>query len=382
MFDTPLGWLLLPASAVLGWAWARRGGAIRGVDTASHGQAIAGLSSLARDDADAAIASLSAAVAAEPRAIELRLTLGGLFRKRGEIDRAITLHEALLNLPELPPDFAARLRLELAQDYLKGGVMDRAESLGLELLDTPQAAEALELLLDLYEQARDWPHAIEAAQRWQAVRGSSAAVRIAQYHCELADAARAGEQDDLASEHAQRALAVDHNCARAWLLLGTIAEHGGKVRQAFEHYRRLLELDPRWIALALDPTYRSAKALQAADAYGAFLDEAEALPAAPFAVVLAKARWLAECDAAPQAKAYLGQRLASQPQWPGIVQWLEWMGLGENAEGAALLAGLQKKLAMQARYTCTHCGFSTSVLFWQCPSCKQWASIRVVEVGL
>jgi len=168
MVDSVLSWLLLPLGAALGWAWARR----RGGEEAprSREQAVA---SLADDDSDQAVAALSHAADADPAAAELQLTLGGLFRRRGELDRAIRLHETLLARTDLPRKVADAARIELAQDYLKAGLLDRAEELlqGMEG-ESPQLAAALELLLDLYEQARDWPQALDAARRTTAASGT------------------------------------------------------------------------------------------------------------------------------------------------------------------------------------------------------------------
>src|SRR5581483_11054345 len=166
-------WLLLPFGMALGWAWARRRGAVEGAPS-SREAAAAGLGSL--DPDDQAVAALSHAADADPAAAELQLTLGALFRKRGEIDRAIRLHETLLARSDLPRQVADAARIELAQDYLKAGLLDRAETLlqGMEG-SSAQLAGALELLLDLYEQARDWPQALEVARRLQAVRGQSLA---------------------------------------------------------------------------------------------------------------------------------------------------------------------------------------------------------------
>jgi len=128
MFDSVLAWLLLPLGAALGWAWARRRPDGES-EPRSREDTMAGLNSLANDNTDQAITALSRAADADPAAAELQLTLGGLFRKRGETDRAIRLHEAILARPDLSQKLADTARIELAQDYLKAGLLDRAESL-------------------------------------------------------------------------------------------------------------------------------------------------------------------------------------------------------------------------------------------------------------
>jgi lipopolysaccharide biosynthesis regulator YciM len=381
MFDTPFEWLLLLLGVALGWALARRGGALAVRPDASRADAIASLSSLARDDADQAIAALTRAVAAEPGAVELRLTLGGLFRKRGEIDRAILLHEAVLGAPGLSAEQSALACFELAQDYLRGGVMDRAESLAQSLVESPyQAAEALELLLDLYEQAHDWPQAINAAQRWQAVRGQSAATRIAHYHCELADAALAAARIDEAADEAKRAQSIDPLSTRASMILGAVDEKRGRPAEAVEHYRRALETTPVFARELLPPIERCAQASRNPRVYAEILEEGNALADVPLPLVLAKTRWLAATGG--DAAAFLTARLASRPEWESLLMWLEISGSARaaGAEWETVRAGLQKQLAARPRYRCSHCGFTPGLLFWQCPSCKLWGTVRPVDV--
>jgi lipopolysaccharide biosynthesis regulator YciM len=382
VFDNPFTWLLLPACVALGWALARRVGKLTLEAEALRGEAVAGgLTNLAHDDSDEAIAALTQAVEAEPAAVELRLTLGGLFRKRGEIDRAIRLHESLLASDGLSAAQSARARLELAHDYLKAGVIDRAESLAVSLLDAGiDMGEALELLLDLYEQTRDWQQAIAMAQRWQAVRGRSAAPRIAHYHCELAEAARAGGDLPQAVACAESALSVDPDCVRASILLAGIYEKLGKPTEALRHYRRVPEQDIAYFAEVLTPIRRCAEAAGDKKLFAELLAQAEDVPKVPAAVILAKAQWLAETGGA--ASTYLAGRLAQRPDWEGLLLWLELSGFSTAAGDSwqAVRTGLHKRLAAQPRYSCTQCGFKPSVLFWQCPSCKGWGTIRPVDV--
>jgi lipopolysaccharide biosynthesis regulator YciM len=379
MFDDLFSWLLLPVCAALGWALARR--AERHVaqpsEATSRNDAIAGLGSLIRDDADEAITALTRAIEAEPGAVELQLTLGGLFRKRGEIDRAIRLHESMMEATHLTAEQSAQARLELARDYLKAGVVDRAESLAQSLLESPLlAGDGLEVLLDLYEQTRDWPQAISMARRWQAVRGRSAAGRVAQYHCELAETARAGGDFAKALKEAEAALAIDRGCVRASLLLGAIHEKQNDPAQALQAYARVLEQNPAYFAEALVPLRRCADATGEQRALGELLDEAEKNPSVPMAVVLAKAQWLATQGG--EAGAYLATRLAARPDWEGLLQWIELTGVAATAGDAwkAMQTSLRKKLAAQPQYLCSQCGFKGGVLFWQCPSCKNWSTVK------
>jgi lipopolysaccharide assembly protein B len=369
MPDSLFAWLLLPLGMALGWALSRSRGAARAT--------LDGLDSPANDDAQA-IDALSRAAAAEPGTAELQLTLGGLFRKRGELDRAIRIHEEVLKRPLSAPE-AARARLELAQDYLKAGLLDRAEALLQELEESgQQQTAALELQLDLHEQSRDWMQAIGAARRLQAARGSSAAPRIAHYWCELAESARLGGDPRAAAEAMQKAQEQDPDCVRASMIQAALAESGKDWGGAIKAYWRAMQQDGRYfneVVAKVEHCYQQAG--KAGD-YPQFLEEAERTLGESAAPALARARWLKAQN--QDLRGYLGPQLAKKPTREGLLLWLD----GGPAEPAvqAVQEGLKKALQTQPRYTCLACGMRPSVLFWQCPNCKKWGSVVPVEERL
>jgi len=373
-------WLLLPLGMALGWAWARRRGATEGVPR-SREDAAAGLGSLDTDDQ--AIAALSHVADAEPAAAELQLTLGALFRKRGEIDRAIRLHETLLARGDLPRPVADAARIELAQDYLKAGLLDRAEALlqGMEG-SSPQLAGALELLLDLYEQARDWPQALEAGRRLQSVKGQSLGPRLAQYCCEMAESAQLQKDAAGAGRLLQQALEHNPECVRASLAQAALAEAAKDWPAAIKAYWRAMQQDGRFfaeVAPALERCYQETGDRQG---YSQFLAEAETALAQSAAPALFRARWL---QAQRQdVRAYFGEHLARRPTRQGMLLWLE-LGAGEPGAPAwlgTLAESLKKSLQSRPRYACGSCGLQPSMLFWQCPRCKRWETVAPVEEKL
>ena len=381
MFDSTITWLLLPLGVALGLAWARNRPAAGG-EPASREDTLAGLNSLANDNADQAIAALSRAADAEPAA-ELQLTLGALFRKRGEIDRAIQLHEAILARSDLPRKIADAARIELAQDYLKAGLLDRAESLlqGMEGTSA-QLSGALELLLDLYEQARDWPQAIETARRLQSVKGQSSAMRIAQYWCELADTAQHGGDSAKASHDLQNALEQNPECVRASIAQAVLAEAAKDWAAAIKAYWRAMQQDGRFFTEVVPAMERCYAATGDKRGYAQFLDEAETSLTQSAAPALVKARWL--LAQGQDLRDYFGEHLARKPTRQGMLLWLDG---GVNEEGAppwlqTMRESLKKSLQALPRYTCTSCGLQPSMLFWQCPKCKRWETVVPVEEKL
>lgn len=369
MFENLLSWLLFPLGVVLGLSLARKR------DTEPAGRtmhAITPVSQAPLGDDDSAIAALSLAIESQPEAIELELTLGTLFRKRGELDRAIRLHESLLERPALAEAQTASIKRELAQDFLRAGLMDRAESLLVGLVEQgSDLGPSLELLLEAYEQGRDWPAAMATAQRLQGVLGSSMAPRIAHHYCEQADAARAQGNAAAATKAAQQALDIDRDCARASLLLGALAEVAKDWPAAIRAYQRVIPQDRRYLSEAIEPLARCYRETGEASAWYQFLSDTEADHPDSLAIALAKASSLRA--GGREADDYLATRLARKPDWRGLLIWLE--GKPFEPAGTTMLEAYKKRLAARPRYRCASCGLQPGVLFWQCPSCKRWATI-------
>jgi lipopolysaccharide biosynthesis regulator YciM len=377
MTETLADWLLLPLGIVLGWTLARKGRSPR--TSAAHADSFAEAGSLAQEDFDQAISALSHAAGHDSAGIEIQLTLGSLFRKRGEIDRAIRLHEAALARSGLTAAQAEAARYELAQDYLKAGLLDHAERLLLELAESGSRTVALERLLELYEQSRDWERAIETARHLQSARGQSLAPRIAHYRCELAEAARAQGKAADAQRHFQQALEEDRQCVRASLGLAALAEADKDWTAAIRAYWRALQQDGRFfpeVAPALERCYRETGDLQG---YAQFLDEAETAFPDSAAPALAKARWLQAQGR--RLRGYLAPHLGRKPTREGLLLWLDG-GAEEDAAPASLqpfLSALRKSIQARPRYACRACGLTPAAFYWQCPGCRQWGSIAPVE---
>lgn len=371
-----LAWLMLPLGAALGWYLARRWPRPHEHETRGSPEYLTGLTHLVNQDPDQAIAAFVKAVEVDDETIELHLTLGSLFRKRGEVDRALRIHENLLARPSLKPLYRNQARFELAQDFLKAGVIDRAEALFRELVAQGMFLQpSLENLLALYEQVRDWRQALEAARQLEAVKSASLRPLIGQYYCELSEAARARKDAPEALRLAGRALAEHAECVRASLLQGALHEAAGDVPAAIKSYRRVPDQDARFVGEVLEPIRRCFEALGDRGGYAAFLEEAEELWPHP-SVSLARARLMREEKIDPSA--YLVERLQRQPHWRGLDLLLQVSG-ERVPEAAPLVEGLRqamvKVLERRPVYQCIHCGFTPSLLFWQCPSCKQWTTV-------
>src|SRR4029079_2757132 len=157
-----------------------------------------------------------------PQTVELHFALGSLFRRRGEVDRAIRMHQNLVERPDLQGEQKRVALFELAQDYLKAGLLDRAEELFLKLDGTPHAEPALKFLLEIYEQEKDWQKAIGAAEKLESVTGRSHQKEIANFYCELASIEIMHTRPQAARPHLASALSHHRLCVRANVLLGDL----------------------------------------------------------------------------------------------------------------------------------------------------------------
>lgn len=379
MFESFFDGLLLLLGMALGWALSRAANAAKRDQNRTREEIVTGFSREGVDDPDDAVAALSRAADSDPQAIGLQMTLGALFRKRGEMDRAIRVHEAIVSRPGLSAMEFNQAQLELARDFLKAGLLDRAESLLEPMINAPDAGDALELLIELHEQTQAWTAAIDTAQRWQSVTGRPAARRIAQYRCQLAEETRDRGDSASANSIAENALSNDPACVRASLLLARLAEAQQQWSQAIDHYLRAIEQDARFMIDAVEPLRRCYAEIGDAEGYRQFLKDAALAMPGSAAIASAQARWLGEQQQNPQK--YLAQQLALRPTREGLLLWLNAHSeMAEETEG--LRESLLRSVKNRPRYRCTACGLQPSLLFWQCPSCRQWGSVGPVEEQL
>jgi lipopolysaccharide biosynthesis regulator YciM len=386
MFDSLLAWLLLPLGAVLGWALAQR--MPKPEQQSLSTEQLGGLlSHLAGDDPDQAIAALTQAAEIDQSTAELHLTLGNLFRKRGEVDRAMRIHEALLSRPTLKPQIQHQVRFELAQDYFKAGLMDRAENTFRELAAQGLfVTAALEQLVAVYEQGRDWRQALDTARQLEAAKGESKRAIIAQYYCELAEEARRAKISAEAFKLARKSLDTDKDCVRASLLLGTLHEADGDFADAAKCYRRAFDQDVRFLSEVMTPLQRCSEKTGDVESFVTFLDDAKSMTSSSLPLV-AEAKLMRQ--EGMDAMSHLSSGLEAKPTRAVLVEFLdvlekrpEVIASGLDKPAASLRQALLKLMESSPHYQCSNCGFVPRQLFWQCPSCKHWGQITPVDDAL
>jgi lipopolysaccharide biosynthesis regulator YciM len=381
MFDSLFIWLLLPLGLVVGWVLGRKQGDASPI---SHEQLGGLLTHLVSDDPDQVIAAMTQAAELDPSTAELHLTLGNLFRKRGEMDRALRVHEALVAQTSLKPELRDQARFELAHDYLKSGLIDRAENEFHELATHGNfAAPALEQIRAIHEQAHDWQPAIDTARRIESVKGESRRGVIAHYYCELAEEARRAGKVDEALKLARRAQEEDANSVRADLLLGSLLEAQGDFKGAVKSLRRAVELHPRYLAEALEPLRRSFEKSSDPQGYLQFLKDAKEISSTSLPL-LAEAKLL-QAEGVDISD-HLALGLETRPGRAVLAEFLEVMerrpdvvAAGLDKPAASLRAAIRRLMDTSPRFRCSQCGFEPRQIFWQCPQCKQWGSIEPIE---
>ncbi len=382
-FITQWFWLflLLPVAALSGWVIGRRGGE-RHSDTQVSRLSTTyfrGLNYLLNEQPDKAIELFLHIAELDKDTFETQVALGHLFRRRGEVDRAIRLHQGLVQRPDLSDQQKVQALLALGEDYMRSGLLDRAETVFTDLAKIDQRApQALKHLIGIYQSERDWPRAIENASRYEAATGEPMGKLIGQFECELAERLRAAGDAAGAREAVARAYAADSNLVRAGILEGRIEVDAGNDVAAIRAFERAARHDPEFLPEVLPPLLAAYE--RVGDGPGArnFLSEMSEHYRG-IAPVLALTRLVEAEDGVADARAYLARQLKDRPSVRGEAALID-LTLAAGADPTATLQDLKhitdQLLVRNPSYRCSRCGFGARSHHWQCPSCKEWGTIK------
>ena len=319
-------WLFVPVALVTGW-WLGRGGNKVVVGKDSVGQFTTryfqGLNYVLNEQPDKAIEVFCKMMEVDNETLETHYALGNLFRRRGEVDRAIRIHQNLIARPNLDKPQRALALLELGLDYMRAGLFDRAENLFRELVEMRiHVRQAQENLLAIYEQEKDWRNAVSVARQLQGHTPRNMQPVVAQYHCELAENAIREGRCDEAVAGLHKALTADPNCVRASLLLGDIESKSGHWRAALKAYHRVVEQDIDYVAEVIEPMKVCYKALDNPGGMHAFLEELLRRYDG-ISPVLAMTDFLVEQRGEAAAAAFIAEQTRSKPSVRGIDRFVE-----------------------------------------------------------
>lgn len=372
-----LWWLLaFPLFFVLGWLAARVD--IRQVVKESRSlprSYLSGLNFLLNEQQDKAIDSFIEAVKIDPQTIELHFALGSLFRRRGETDRAIRMHQNLVGREDLTEEQRLQALAELGQDYLKAGLLDRAESVFAQLKGTRLADIGSKYLLEIFQQEKDWSKAIDIVRSLPEHEQVMWRKELANFHCELAASAIADSRYEEAHRHLDDALANNRQCVRASLLRGELLADQGQDDAALEVWKRVENQSPVYLAMVAEPmmeAYRRQGRVEAGlQLLGAWLEHHPSLD-----LLDEVFQWELEREGPRAAYELVREELRRNPTLLGLDKLLEAALLTAPAEQRhdidlvkQLIHGHTRRVA---RYRCDACGFKARQFYWRCPACGGW----------
>jgi len=385
MSQLALFWLLLPLAAASGWYWARRDE--KKVSTIRVNRLSAdyfrGLNYLLNEEQDKAIEVFLAIEDIDSDTVETQLALGNLFRRRGETERAIRIHQTLIQRKGISDGQREQATFELGQDFWKAGLLDRAEDLFAALVKRGGLVDqAARQLLKIYQQEREWARAIDTLERLNSANQPETLKLKAQFLCELSLLSIGNKQTDEALAFIGSALKADVGCVRASMLAGQVYEAQSDWPRALNAYRAVLEQDVDYVPEVLTPIKRCFDALDDADGFERLLEPLieRYRGVSP---VLARTHLIERDQGDLAAQAYLSEQLRLRPSVKGLATLIG-LNLRTSSEGArgdlSMLNVLTLELMKnQAVYRCVRCGFASKALNWQCPSCKSWNTCKPVQ---
>ena len=375
-------WLLLPVAALSGWWIGRLNQEKERSPKNIHPEYFKGLNFVLNEQPDKAIEVFIRMTEVDSETVETHLALGNLFRRRGEVDRAIRVHQNLIARPTLNQDQRAHALLELGMDYMRSGLLDRAEKLFLELVNLGlYLNEAYSHLLEIYQQEKYWENAISVAKKNEIISGENFSPIIAQFYCEIAENDLNIGKINNAKEKIDDAISFNSKCVRASILEARIFHLKGKIDYAIKSYKRLELQDSTYITEAISPLYDCYKEKGNINEFIKYLREL-VKKYSNIDTLLTLTELIAEYESEDVAINFIFQELRNRPTVQGVDKLVEYTlnkSEGVTYEYLSAIKQLTTKLIeKKPTYKCSNCGFDAKMLHWQCPGCKHWESIQPI----
>lgn len=376
-------YILMVAAIGIGW-WLGRRERVKRPDTLGPNY-YEGLNYLLNEQPDRAVATFIQDLEVNSDTLETHLAMGGLLRRRGELEKAVVVHENILSKARLERETMLNVQLELARDYLLAGLLDRAEDLLLKLVEEKGRirTESLKLILEIYEREKDWHKAIEIAQM---LAGGDSLEKyehaISHYYCELADELVAARQYEEARHAISRAIGHNRNNARTSLVLGRLEISESNYAEAIRALERIRDQQPVYVPESLDllaQAYESGGHPQE-DMREYLLSCLEVTPS--ISIVLTLARSVRDEQGDEAVSRFIANHLKKNPTIRGLTQLID-LHI-DNTDGVArenlsiLRSFAEALVADKPAYRCHECGFEGKKMRWHCPSCKRWGAIEPI----
>ncbi len=378
--------LLLPTAAWSGWWIAKRnvdGKPKKSKNHLSH-EYVVGLNYLLNEQPDKAVDVFIKLLEVDSETVETHLALGSLFRRRGEVDRAIRIHQNLIARPQLSDFERKEALMALGQDYMSAGLFDRAERIFLEVVDMAGDREISSLrgLLAIYQQEKAWEKALDVIQKIELCTGVSMHCEAGHYYCEIAAQDLKQNMPEKAFQAIQQALKVDNNSARASLMLAKMEMHSRRYTQAIQVLKRVAQQDSEFLNETLEPLVLCHRELDTMDECMEYLEQTiAAYPRA--SVIFVIGDYLCREKSIDYAIDFVASHLGRHPSIRGLNQLIQWhleSATGKVRDKLQMLYDITSKfLENKPIYRCGHCGFSGRLLHWQCPGCKLWGKTKPIH---
>ncbi|PWC14073.1 lipopolysaccharide assembly protein LapB [Brenneria roseae subsp. americana] len=378
--------LLLPVAAAYGWYMGRRS-AQQDKDQESNRlsrEYVTGVNFLLSNQQDKAVELFLDMLKDDSNTFEAHLTLGNLFRSRGEVDRAIRIHQALTESASLTFEQRLLAVQQLGRDYVAAGLYDRAEEIFNQLVDEDDfRRSALQQLLQIHQSTSDWLNAIETAEKLVKMGKDELRVEIAHFYCELALLAMGSDDLDKALALLKKGAAADAQCARVSIMMGRIYMARQEYGRAIDSLQQVLDQDKELVSETLPMLQECYQHLRESQNWSDFLKRCvEENTGATAELMLADI--LEQEQGAEVAQVYINRQLQRHPTMRVFHRLMDFH-LHEAEDGRAkeslvvLRDMVGEQIRTKPRYSCRKCGFTSQSLYWHCPSCRAWASIKPIR---
>jgi lipopolysaccharide biosynthesis regulator YciM len=373
-------WLLMAGTLAAGWgvtSW--RAEVRRKRRHRRRARYLEGVRFLLDDKPDRALEVFLSLADLDDETVDTHFALGSLYRRRGEVERAIRVHQHIVERSSLNETHRDAALMELARDYYRAGLYDRAEKLFLELADRGRdPAQALTHLVRIYEIQHEWQQAAATHERLRAVGVPEQPAAISHYYCEMAEAAVAEQDFDKALEHLRSASHEHNDFGRAAILRGDIARRQGDPALALQQYRRVVRRDFHLLALVLPRLAEASRQAGEPQQFDATLEELIRQGAGNHAEIAYAAIVSGYYDD-PLILDCVREMLAIDSDLRDMAAAFLPVGAEPTRDQLRAIAGALRNVVLRhARYKCSQCGLDSSAFLWHCPGCHSWDSLRGV----
>ncbi len=378
--------LLLPVAMAYGWFMGRNS-VKQNQQTAKQDLSIkysTGLNYLLSNQEDKAIDSLLDALKVEDDSVEAHFAMANLFRKRGELDRALKVHEHLVRLGHLPTKDKQQAVYELGKDFLSAGLYDRAEKMFSKLLKSKTyGLKSLTFLLQIYQSTKDWQQGLTHKKLALKLADKRILHTLANFYCELATSAFEQDKYREVIELLEEALILDPNSCRANWLMAKIYENHQQCHQAAQCYQDIYHQDKEFFPDVIEPMFACYQKLDAEDEFYKFIKKVYDETASSSALIC-YLTYVSQQHGDGKAKEFILTALKRRPTIRGFQHFIKMQmkqsdDVVNNTSLDLIKELISEYINIKHRYSCRSCGFNSSTHYWSCPSCHEWEQLKPVR---